>query len=276
MFKVKSKRVIHLRLAGGLGNQLFQVFYALRIASTHQADLIVNVAYMNDFSVFRKRSKFVGKRTLSINGLNLLNDSEFVIQTNRTLFLNLCFGLFRVFKSDIVARVVLKITGVYFLDGYFMDSRSFSRTEGILKKYIDQFHIHLELMDTCVVHVRAGDLLNQPYNPKCSEKYYLLALSYMNSVHGVNNFKIVSEDVGYSRLVLNKCSDYFNLEFLNSGSVSEDFIRLCSSKYLIASNSTFSWWAGVLGLSTMFIIPEYIYNAGDKPVVEKEFNISHS
>jgi hypothetical protein len=276
VFKLKSKRAVQLRLAGGLGNQLFQIFYALSIASEYRAQLIVNVAYMNDFSIFRLRSKYVGKRNLSINHLNLLNDSDFIINSSRTHFFNLCFGLFRIFKSKIFARIVMKVTGVYYLDGYFMDAQSFPITERILKKYIAHFQTHLVQTDSCMVHVRAGDLLNQPYNPKCSEKYYFLAFSYMNSVYGVKNFTIVSEDEAYSRLVLKNCSNYFNLVYLNAGSVAEDFMRLCSGKYLIAANSTFSWWAGVLGLSTKFVIPEFIYRAGDKPTVEKEFNIGHS
>lgn len=274
---MKSKKIIiHLRLAGGLGNQLFQLFYSLSLVSQFGADLVINVAYMNDFSAFRGRAKFVGKRNLSFENLGLLDEADYSLQTTRTLLLNLCFGYFRIFKSKKIAHIIMKLTSVYYLDGYFMDERSFSRSESILSKYLLKFQLGLELTDACVVHVRAGDLLQQAYNPKCSEKYYFLAMSYMRCMYGVQNFIIISEDIDYSRLVLNCCSGHFNLEFINTGTVSEDFIRLCSCKYLIASNSTFSWWAGVLGLSLKFVIPEFIYRPGDKPFVRKELNISHT
>ena len=78
------------------------------------------------------------------------------------------------------------------------------------------------------------------------KNYYLDALARV-STEAINPvFSIISDQPDLAKEVLyDKVFDQFNLEF-RSGDAWEDFVTLAGSRSIVASNSTYCWWASAI------------------------------
>jgi hypothetical protein len=91
-------------------------------------------------------------------------------------------------------------------------------------------------------------------------EYYERAINYIK-LHGeiFNEVTICSDDILWCIKNITKLAGVDKINYSNSSSMIEDFLLMYNAKYLISSNSTFSWWAGYVGNSVKFIIPKRWY-----------------
>jgi hypothetical protein len=103
--------------------------------------------------------------------------------------------------------------------------------------------------DTCVIHFRGGDYKNISKWILPTD-YYTHAQNYVKSINPNVKFIVVTDDAHEARGRFG-CPVY-------SSELASDFYMLCHAKYLIMSNSSFSWWGAYLNkISNLFIAPKY-------------------
>jgi hypothetical protein len=154
-------------------------------------------------------------------------------------------------------------------DGYFIDGPL--QAEGYIKDYqsqiCDWFSTGAELQNKCIISLRGGEYRNLPdvFLPR---SYYLNAMERIATLDPNVIFEVVTDDIELA-------NEYFpDLLVTSSGGVKiflgryyfspksykigVDFQRLQSAKYLILSNSSFSWWGAYTNTFVKHVIaPKY-------------------
>lgn len=251
---------IFLRITGGIGNQLFQLFKAYEISKNvtgNKPKIYVCSQFQNDF--FRRRSSHESdKRSFSLETLGLITGDIYHLE-KVNLLTHMIFK-FRLVK--LLSRSnVLRLRATY-LDGYYIENSHHINALDYFAPQIQNL-VSVASADVCGLHVRAGDLLRQPQNQLCDDRYYHRAINYMRSEADLRAIHVYTEDIEYAKSLLPDLSG-FEVKFF-SGNEIVDFLGLCSYRYLICANSTYSWMAGALGYSKKFISTEYFYKIGDRP-----------
>jgi hypothetical protein len=260
-------KTVILRISGGIGNQLFQYAYALATAQNigKQVKLSIYSYYQNQFFLFGR--KYSAKRNLRITDLLGSQHITSISDYKANFFLDLLLKI-RFFRKKRFRLLYSQFTEKLVLDGYFQSELEFSISKSILFELQDLFRKtnpkKYNLLDRCAIHVRAGDLLNQPWNQLCDERYYADAIFYINSNFGITHFDIVTEDKLFANNLLSNIN-YVTLKTMPPSDEVSDFKTLTEYPYIICANSTFSWWASILARPIAFCSPEYFYTVGDKP-----------
>ncbi|OQX21754.1 MAG: hypothetical protein BWK75_02460 [Candidatus Altiarchaeales archaeon A3] len=121
--------------------------------------------------------------------------------------------------------------------------------------------------NTCIIHLRCGDFvgIKEVFLPP---NYYKQAMEFIKKINNNIKFYCVTDQKNIAKDILpdveiigssilnedddNKASHHYG------GPISTDFSLLMNAKYLIISNSSFSWWAAYLNTNkTTVIAPKY-------------------
>jgi len=143
-----------------------------------------------------------------------------------------------------------KLDGYFQSEKYILDNRS-----NILNwfKINDNNNLlnHLSIDEnTCVINFRGGDY-SSIKDVFLDKKYYYDSIDFMLKINSNMKFMVITDDINLSKF-------YFPDYNVHHFSIIDDFTIISKSKYLIISNSTFSWWAAWLNNSSSFIIaPKY-------------------
>jgi hypothetical protein len=129
------------------------------------------------------------------------------------------------------------------------------------------FKVPCETFDGCVINFRGGEYKGIS-NVFLGPNYYKNAIEHMLSINANMNFLVVTDDAEMAR-------EYFpNYKIISSGGVKiiagriyisppskmigRDFAILQNARYLILSNSSFSWWgAWTNQIAEVVIAPKY-------------------
>jgi hypothetical protein len=122
--------------------------------------------------------------------------------------------------------------------------------------------------DWCLIHVRGGDFKNL-IPIKIWQEYYRHSMEYIDTIAKSVQFKCVTDDPTYARILLGDSIEILGSSLLDladsrraphhlGGPIEVDFKYLNSAKYLIIPNSSFSWWAAYLNrVRKIVIAPKY-------------------
>lgn len=155
-----------------------------------------------------------------------------------------------------------KIEGVMQSVGYINHRKS-----DILKwLQIKDDNTHLS-ENTCIIHVRGGDFrgVSETILPK---SYFVNSMEKIKLVNKDVEFAIVTDDVQYARNILPDikiigssnlgAEDSFKASHHLGGPIEHDYSIINKARYLILSNSSFSWWAAYTNTDLQFLIaPKY-------------------
>ncbi len=276
-------RIIILRLAGGLGNQLFQYAFARSIQHKYGGKIIF------ELHTFKKDAQ----RDLSLNHFILNKD---VINKKPTLFNEFVFFVIRV-SARILQKLLLKILrnktkrvklltsiGIFiqesvtyfdylfpsafpikYIAGNWFSEKFFFPVNQIIKKELivkaeasaknKQISIQLKNENSVCVHIRRGDYTSIDNKIVCDFDYFERALIFIKQSLKSPTFYIfsnTSKDIQWIKENY-KFSVHVNYIDLNNSDYEE--LRLMTScKHFVLSNSTFSWWASYLAENTNKII----------------------
>ena len=238
-------RKIKIRLAGGLGNQLFEVAFAIHVAN------------INGVSIIEVDDRFLGSyRANHINylkGMIRANLGEFNIVYKRSIITPLRLpklisnSQWIPFIGDNTNNLCYrKFTSNVYLDGYFIWKilgNDLSSVVMILKNSLLSTS-PIKVDNTCVIHIRGNDFNLLGWNPPDIFKYYRIAIEKMKAL-GVHDFLIVTDDLVYARKIALKCSlTNINIE---KNEMIRDFEIIRNATHKIISGSSFGIWAALLG-----------------------------
>jgi hypothetical protein len=242
-----QKNII-VRLAGGLGNQIFQLGAALLLARRNHAKKIIldgcalrqySSARSNNLSSFFDLKKFFA---------DIITDHLFLTKCRlgRLLSLNLSNWPF-VSDRNFQTSLIFPNKSFIALDGYFQTclvQNIFDEMLDILSDmYIHDRHSTTN-RSTCIVHIRGGDFISLGRTDISPENFYQDAIHKMVHEHAIRKFKIITDDVSYAQKIMHKCH-YYNT--ISSRDIVSDFKEISNYPMRILSSSTFCFWASALG-----------------------------
>jgi hypothetical protein len=251
---------IKVRLVGGIGNQLFGVFFGMAVNSYLKSNL-----YADD-TLIRIGSN--QKRRLEVDKLQfdplVVSFSNGKMPKINTLFKikfvrKMCWHLLTIskklikeddFKKTNFSFEIGQTFAGYFQDWFYADLVHDLNPDLKLQiknpgqEYLNVMSDFLKYKPICI-HVRLGDYLDFPeLYPKLPEHYYLESIKHLSSVRA-NQIWVFTEDAGKIEI------HYPNLQNVSERIIDqktglndlESFMLLAKSDKLIASNSTYSLWA---------------------------------
>jgi hypothetical protein len=232
--------MVIVSLKEGLGNQLFQYFFAKSLNCKE-------IAF--DISFYENNS------SREIN-LNKILNSSFPIFSG-----SLSQGYYIKDNFEYIEDLELEKNTNYYFDGYWHNKKYLLKAENYIKddifinsnveKYLLEKYPFLFLEDCVSIHFRRSDYLNlEKYYYNLDFEYYIKALEIIG-----NNRKIVifSDDIEWCKSncpnILNLGRESISLEFINeTPEIDLLAMSLCSNN--IIANSTFSFWAAYLNKNT--------------------------
>jgi len=270
---MKNKAII--KVQGGLGNQLFQYLYFLKIRLLHP-DIFF------DLSSFHSNTE----RKFYLNDL-IKEHLKIASSPTRTTLEKFSYKLKRKYhkykfnSNDFIYQ--FNTDEITYYDGYWQQIKY---QKSLYKKIWSMFNfdstiskINKNLLDVVInsfnsisLHLRFGDYLvkkNSKIYINLNMDYYLQAIFFAKSILKNINIFIFSDDIDRAKFVFHKY-DFLkkDIMFINSGSTLTDFYLMSICKHHIISNSTFSFFSSTSNKNSdnLIICPKRWYkNNGSIP-----------
>ena len=248
-------------IKGGLGNQLFGLFYAYKISL--QLNQKVSLNLTNYFLSTRNDRLFI-LESLYPNLFEDFTKSKSFISKLLFLYVKIHEKIFIRQKSDRLPGdnpfVINYWPKKYIHSGYFqkinssdLDKRSLS----LMKKKMEPI-IRRKKLNLLAIHLRRGDYLSKNHyiHGIILEKYLYKEARKILKKENFDGITIFSDSPELINKKIFK-NLHENIILDKGGNPFEVFKRMINHKGLIASNSSFSLWAGLLGEMDYFSIPYF-------------------
>jgi hypothetical protein len=164
------------------------------------------------------------------------------------------------------------------LDWFFYDEQP-DDINKIIKYRNIQISETTDNIGNVALHFRGGDFVNLRPDWILPQKYYEESLEYLSNNDKITNYKITLFTDDPKHPTVNNLLSRYDIKLDYRKNYLDSFKAISNSDVLISSNSTFSYWGGVLGKKKKVIYSkEWIdkeVNNGDKfwlPVREKRCN----
>jgi hypothetical protein len=232
---------------GGLGNWLFQLANALRIAECIGFGVYIGPKYCNGtphsdidyFSTILRKVYTPSESAPDHNAVfNEPREGEFVDPTMFAQKKNSDVVLFKGYFQH-WQNVSSSLAGML----------TFDNTSTLLSR-------HRVIRHTCFIHIRGGDYLrpgSREVHHVPLDKYYERAIRHMMEL-GIVNFSIFTNDLAYCRQ-----RPFLTIPGINYTIVEENEIDslylMTQCKAGITANSTFSWWGAFLNRDRPLCLP---------------------
>lgn len=259
--------MITIFLDGRLGNQMFQ-YSIIKILSEKLK-----------YKFFINRNKI--SLTTENNPHYWIGDKLFNVDLGST---NYHFLKYFFYERNGYTKNVFNIKDDTILNGAFQSEKYLENYEDIIKEsfkiiynseVVDKILKEYPIEEYCYIHFRGTDYkdISGWFLPV---EYYNYAKSLMEDKYNIKKFIFITDDV-------NLCKTYFPNDIVLSNKMEDDFTILNKSKYLIISNSSFSWWAAWLNENNIVFAPKGWFNYKDykklglfpEGINSKKFNWIH-
>lgn len=234
-------------LAGqGLGNQLWA--YAATRSISEYLGFGFLLRGLEEFkgSQFLEIAMHANLAPLEVDSLSEVTPPPFFERQYFDSDLNLCATHFD--------ERVISIDGSRDLQGYFQSENYFFGNIKKLRNYIKINPLVLAKnsipKDVCVLNIRGGEYkrfkdLILPYS------YWKNAVENIRCIYGVEKFIVVTDDYRYGRALFPSCE-------IISGNIGDCYAALNNAQYIIASNSSFSYFPIKTNTNSPVVIaPQY-------------------
>jgi hypothetical protein len=245
-----SKRVIVIRMHGGLGNQMFQYAMARVLSIKNNMSLVLDIGDYN-----KKNS-----RNFELEGYGLFTN---VVKRSGTLLRVLSrIGVMSFYKEDPLNydSCISNIKGNVYFEGYFQSEKYFLEFRSIIlreltfKKDLSCYSKTVEkkiILEkcSCSIHIRRGDYFS---NKNTGKIHGVLDLNYYKNAINIikkNNknvmFFVFSDDMEWVKNNFNFKNVFF-IDHCQEVHPGEDVKLMSLCNHNIVANSSFSWWGGWL------------------------------
>lgn len=264
--------MIIVRLAGGLGNQMFQYAAARRLASVHRTELKL------DLSSLRRDSRSDTPREYELRHFNITADIATPAEIARILGsssgsigsalarLGRRVGLTKPnphrFKEKLFHfdRALLDAPDNTHLDGYWQSEKYFRDIEEVIRGELtvrsplegENHRLAQKIMGTTSVsvHVRRGDYLSNPairrIHPVCGPEYYRTCIDLLQKKVPDPHFYLFSDEPDWAESNLELRLPTTIIRHNGPRKSHEDLRLMSLCRHHIIANSSFSWWGAWL------------------------------
>jgi len=273
-------------MKGGLGNQLFQLSFALLLSKTFNEEVKLDFSwYHNNYSKRNSLTKYFGNK-LPLDSVNKYLTNKTSI-TSLIIFKRLIYKLSVIFKILVFKsyyfeftrseKNILSLKNRKVLNGYWQSknyidfqTKTINKLFGLFKhrELLCRFISSIKHTNSVFVGVRRGDYLsksNQIRYGLLGKEYYLNSFEKITSLISKPIFYIFSDDVEWCKE--NFKHSKYKVKFIDfTLNELEDFEIMRNCNHAIISNSTFNWWAARLIKNKYKIIvrPKYWFNNNKK------------
>ena len=260
--------MIVVKLAGGLGNQIFQYAFGRQLSITNNTTLYLDPSDLQTYST--KRKYRLHRYTISAYLMDKTENRLLDQQTRRGVMKTMLGKMAEHIKLKNLR--IIKESSVNFdpeklqhsrnclVYGYWQNEKYFINIRDLLLKELcisDSISNHNEVFlknilssDAISMHIRRGDYISSKENQSvyytCDQDYYSNALSIIKEKYLSPHLFIFSDDINWVKS---------NLEFsiprtyISGDSEDQDIEELylmSKCKSHIIANSSFSWWGAWL------------------------------
>jgi beta-1,4-mannosyl-glycoprotein beta-1,4-N-acetylglucosaminyltransferase len=211
--------ICQIKYNGRHGNKLFMYFIARLYAEKHNLNLINNID--NTFFEIKNRQKFGYYQNY--------NQKTYIIK-----------------DSDLIDNQLPYYgNGIYIFDGFFQNEDIFYENKEKILSYVN---LNYNKKDIFTIHVRLDDyfypnkrhlIISIDYYIYCIKKY---ANNYKN-IYIICDKLRYDWEKKYMLELTNKIKLLNKIPIYIENSISNDFINIVQSNYIVTSNSTFCFWA---------------------------------
>jgi Glycosyl transferase family 11 len=253
--------MITVKLAGGLGNQMFQYAIGRHLAIKYNTELSLDLSFLLNRSYGHK---FV-YRDYYLDIFNIVVD-EIVDQ----------FPWYKNIKNKIAERCRINLPGIRveshfhsdarnldcgpncYLAGYWQSPRYFSEiaetirkdftfTKSVRSSSLDLF-AHIKKTNAVCLNVRRSDYIGNKLHDVCGLKYYQDALDLLTTRLGECTVFVFSDDINWCEENLKISGDHLFVGHEHAHTTGfknfDAYLYMMSHcKHYIIPNSTFAWWA---------------------------------
>jgi hypothetical protein len=284
-------RKIIVQMQGGIGNQLFQYAFARALSVQTGAELVIDdesgfikdIKYKRKFGlaaldlpgrVATRNEKLLPFRSFKKRILKFMNKGR---HKTKQIFIRDRQSGFDLDMSQLIPSPCLWVEGVWANEQYFSNSAEIISMD-IFRNFIhliDDETLKLISAPNCVaVHFRFFSDISHNKTDDIGMNYYLRAINLMSAKVPNAHFLIFSDNGEKAKELMQKSDFSWSLAQALSADVKDlttldlrELLMLSLASHLIASNSTFSWWATWLGEnrnpSRVAILPDPINFASD-------------
>jgi hypothetical protein len=275
---------------GGVGNQLFQYFAGLNLANSTNSEVELVISQLNKHKSHHEGSEITKFKPLEITNVQAKNTGRISSSLRRILF-SLCLRV-RVFPriaalmgfiSDPFLGKNDKVFSAknYYLKGYFQTHRNFDSCTPQQRKlfltyqsqWCESLSEEIAASNAVAIHIRRGDYIES------SDSFGILTAGYYKQainllVERVENpsFYVFSDDVNAAKIILKELNlrDIAFIEPPAESSAVESLFLMGLCKGLIMANSTFSYWAALLGNEKEIVVYPKPWATSSK-IIEPQF-----
>lgn len=268
-----ERKIVCVRLVGGLGNQLFAYAYGRCLAAQLNRSLLIDdqTGFYRDSYKRRPRVQSFLRNYYKVSKRNIL------IFYFAKLFKKVSSILLKTYhlkELDPRAMVIpdierLENSNTIFCEGYFQSYRYFQDHESLLRKEISLKHISSDVLSALSAKIRetnsvALHIRRVAYDSLLDISYYKKAVGVLTKKIDNPVFFLFSDDIEWCRENFGFLSDKFFIDIPNGDEVTDLFL-MSSCKHFVIANSSFSWWGAWLSNSpNKFIIAPSQTNIGVK------------
>ncbi len=291
---IGRKKMIIVRLKGGLGNQMFQYACGRALSEKNKRTLLLDLTSL----LHRPSNPSSTVRNYELDVFNIQERFTFLSRLNKKISnSNLFYKInskLDILKDqlEIVKKIndkemgfdeqFFKIKGKIYLDGYWQSEKYFKDIEDIIRKEFilksmgeeaNKIKKVIEKEKNSVsIHIRRGDYVNNPktlaIHGVCSIDYYKRAIKYINKKTKGVKFFVFSDDIPWVKENL----ELKNVFFVSNSNIKaeEDLFLMSLCKNNIIANSSFSWWGAWLNKNREKIVvapQNWFNNKKEKDIV---------
>jgi hypothetical protein len=256
--------MIIVRLAGGMGNQMFQYAIGRKLSVMNNTTLGLDIHDLldktprpgftfrdYDLDLFSIQAEIIPQSKLSWRQRSW-GKSVFLNKIRRALFVG--HGKEKGFTFN---PRILELGPDVYLDGYFQSHKYFESIASIIRKdftlknplpeNIRTLKIEIESRNSVCIHVRRGDYVGNSFHETVSKDYYDKAISLLSEKTKIEHVYVFSEDISWCRenLSFAQPTTFVGDEYAGERA-SGHFALMQACSHFIIPNSSFSWWAAWL------------------------------
>ena len=247
---------VYIRNKGGTGNQLFIYNFGLLLSSKFNLRLIVDntTGFLRD--AYGRCPQLEKLLLAPPQKANLLHQFSFILIKVTPSWLLTLLNIRYI--SERSSRKLIQVNAdngrklnYIYADGYFQSVSYLNENNFAIKKYISKVHrfnenykkfeVQILNSNSVCIHVR-----RDAYDNLLSKNYYINAIDQIKKHVSNPIFYIFSDSLDWCKEIFKN----YNVIFIESPKAADDlqefFLMLNCNHYIIA-NSTFSWWAAILG-----------------------------